>query len=254
MSRVGSSPWSLGSLTARIPLFPPPSPGTPLVPASRTPARSCPASLRGLSDRELLARVKDLVSRERAVTLEILVHLIEVERRRLHLGLGYPSLFEYCTSAPRLLELRGEPANPLRPVYPGLPRSLRATRKERGQPELRVVGGLDPHEGEQGRSPDADPEQIPERGRGDRGGLQAAGLASGPGEAGVRGGRGAARERGSRIAVSIWRARIAVVRTHSGNVPDGHQQPTPLAVSTDGARELLRNSTDLGVRLLPLRE
>jgi hypothetical protein len=53
--------------------------------------------LSGLSDRELLARVKALVSRERATTLEILLHLIEVERRRLHLGLGYPSLFEYCT-------------------------------------------------------------------------------------------------------------------------------------------------------------
>jgi 5-methylcytosine-specific restriction endonuclease McrA len=25
------------------------------------------------------------------------VHLIEVERRRLHLGLGYPSMFDYCT-------------------------------------------------------------------------------------------------------------------------------------------------------------
>ena len=53
-------------------------------------------TLTGLSNRELLSRVKDLVSRERAVTLEILVHLIEVERRRLYLGLGYPSLFEYC--------------------------------------------------------------------------------------------------------------------------------------------------------------
>jgi hypothetical protein len=41
--------------------------------------------------------VKDLVSRERAVTLEILVHLIEVERRRLHVGLGYASMFDYCT-------------------------------------------------------------------------------------------------------------------------------------------------------------
>jgi 5-methylcytosine-specific restriction endonuclease McrA len=53
-------------------------------------------ALSGLSDRELLARVKDLVSQERAVTLEVLLHLNEVERRRLHLGLGYPSLFEYC--------------------------------------------------------------------------------------------------------------------------------------------------------------
>jgi 5-methylcytosine-specific restriction endonuclease McrA len=58
--------------------------------------RPSPARLRGISDRELLSRVKDLVSRERAVTLEILVHLNEVERRRLHLGLGYPSMFEYA--------------------------------------------------------------------------------------------------------------------------------------------------------------
>ena len=54
-------------------------------------------TLSGLSDRELLSRVKELVSRERAVTLEVLVHLIEVERRKLHLGLGYASMFDYCT-------------------------------------------------------------------------------------------------------------------------------------------------------------
>jgi len=57
---------------------------------SRRPALS------GISDRELLALVKTLVAQERATTLEILVHLIEVERRKLHLSLGYPSLFEYC--------------------------------------------------------------------------------------------------------------------------------------------------------------
>jgi hypothetical protein len=44
-----------------------------------------------------LSKVKDLVSRERAVTLEILVHMIEVERRRLHLGLGFASMFDFCT-------------------------------------------------------------------------------------------------------------------------------------------------------------
>ena len=54
-------------------------------------------TLSGLSDRELLSRVKDLVSRERAVTLEILIHLNEVERRRLHVGLAYASMFDYCT-------------------------------------------------------------------------------------------------------------------------------------------------------------
>jgi hypothetical protein len=41
--------------------------------------------------------VKDLVVRERAVTLEILLHLTEVERRRLHVELGYASMFDYCT-------------------------------------------------------------------------------------------------------------------------------------------------------------
>ena len=72
--------------------------------ASAGVSRSCSAdsapplrSLSGLSDGELLSRVKDLVARERAVTLEILVHLIEVERRRLHVGLGYASMFEYAT-------------------------------------------------------------------------------------------------------------------------------------------------------------
>jgi hypothetical protein len=65
-----------------------------LVTRSNSARRS--GALSALSDRELLSRVKDLVSRERATTLEILVHLNEVERRRLHLGLGYPSLFEYC--------------------------------------------------------------------------------------------------------------------------------------------------------------
>ncbi len=50
-----------------------------------------------LSDCELLGRLKSLVEKERTTTLEILLHLNEVERRRLHLSLGYPSLFEYCT-------------------------------------------------------------------------------------------------------------------------------------------------------------
>jgi hypothetical protein len=66
-----------------------------LVTRSNSSRRS--SALSGLSDRELLARVKALVAQERATTLDILAHLNEVERRRLHLGLGYPSLFEYCT-------------------------------------------------------------------------------------------------------------------------------------------------------------
>jgi len=58
---------------------------------------SAPATLSGLSDRDLLTRVNRLVRREREITYEILHHLNEVERRRLYLPLGFGSLFDYCT-------------------------------------------------------------------------------------------------------------------------------------------------------------
>jgi 5-methylcytosine-specific restriction endonuclease McrA len=53
-------------------------------------------SLSKLSDKELLNRVTTLVRHERETTLSILLHLNEVYRRRLYLGLGYRSLFDYC--------------------------------------------------------------------------------------------------------------------------------------------------------------
>ena len=54
-------------------------------------------SLTPLTDKELAAALHELAAGERASTLEILVHLSEFERRDLHLRLGYPSMFEYCT-------------------------------------------------------------------------------------------------------------------------------------------------------------
>ena len=54
-------------------------------------------TLKSLSDKELLAEILKLRRREHRTTLEILVHLNEIERRRLHLKLGCSSLFEYCT-------------------------------------------------------------------------------------------------------------------------------------------------------------
>ena len=54
-------------------------------------------SLKALSDQELQSRIQKLVSRERSTTIDILLHLNEVERRRLYLKLGYSSLFDYCT-------------------------------------------------------------------------------------------------------------------------------------------------------------
>ena len=53
---------------------------------------------RSLSDKSLLYRIQRLTRRERAITLLVLLHLNEIERRRLHLKLGYSSMFDYCTS------------------------------------------------------------------------------------------------------------------------------------------------------------
>ena len=50
-----------------------------------------------LSDASLLRDIESLAGQEKATTLEILLHLNEVEKRSLHLSQGYASLFDYCT-------------------------------------------------------------------------------------------------------------------------------------------------------------
>jgi hypothetical protein len=49
-----------------------------------------------LSDAELLAKTKSLVREEKRITQEVLDHLEEVEYRKLHLSIGYSSLYSYC--------------------------------------------------------------------------------------------------------------------------------------------------------------
>ncbi len=53
-------------------------------------------NLRGLSDKNLLENLNDLVHGEREITLKVLHHLREVERRHLYAKLSYSSLFEYA--------------------------------------------------------------------------------------------------------------------------------------------------------------
>jgi 5-methylcytosine-specific restriction endonuclease McrA len=55
-------------------------------------------SLKGISNAELISKLKKLVAHEQDLTLKILPHLAEVERRGLYLEKGYSSLFEYCRS------------------------------------------------------------------------------------------------------------------------------------------------------------
>jgi 5-methylcytosine-specific restriction endonuclease McrA len=63
-----------------------------------------PVSLRSLSDADICSRVRDLAARERKLTLLLLLHLNEIERRKLHLKQGYSSMFDYCTSGLRYSE------------------------------------------------------------------------------------------------------------------------------------------------------
>lgn len=52
-----------------------------------------------MTDEALVAETKRLAGLERRSMAELLALLIEVERRSLHLALGYPSMFVYCTRA-----------------------------------------------------------------------------------------------------------------------------------------------------------
>src|ERR1041385_9545776 len=53
-------------------------------------------NLKALSDAELLESTHQAVAAERESTAYVLAHLEEVERRKLHLQMGYSSMLDYC--------------------------------------------------------------------------------------------------------------------------------------------------------------
>jgi 5-methylcytosine-specific restriction endonuclease McrA len=57
-----------------------------------------------LSNDQLLSALDSLVASERRLLARVIGMLIEVEDRRLHLELAYPSMFAFCTSKLRLSE------------------------------------------------------------------------------------------------------------------------------------------------------
>jgi hypothetical protein len=57
-----------------------------------------------LSDDELIAEVKRLAGCERGATVDLIIHLAELDKRRLYLNAGCSSLFGYCTEVLRLSE------------------------------------------------------------------------------------------------------------------------------------------------------
>lgn len=62
------------------------------------------ASLRRLSDTELVARVKDLATRERGAMVLLVAHIAELDTRDVHLRAGHGSLFAYCREVLALSE------------------------------------------------------------------------------------------------------------------------------------------------------
>jgi 5-methylcytosine-specific restriction endonuclease McrA len=61
-------------------------------------------SLRSVSDQEILSRTSALAAQDRKLTLSLLLHLNEVELRKLYLKSGHGSMFDYCTSRLRYSE------------------------------------------------------------------------------------------------------------------------------------------------------
>src|SRR5687768_6806159 len=55
--------------------------------------------LSDIADDVLLSNTKALVKCGQSVTAELLLHLGEVDARRLYLGLAFPSLFAWCVGA-----------------------------------------------------------------------------------------------------------------------------------------------------------
>jgi 5-methylcytosine-specific restriction endonuclease McrA len=49
-----------------------------------------------LTDFQLIQRLDALVQEERETTLEVIRHIIGFDRRKLYLGIGYSSLYDYC--------------------------------------------------------------------------------------------------------------------------------------------------------------
>jgi len=61
-------------------------------------------SLVSLPDQQLLANTDSIVVQDRKLTLKLLVHLHEIDRRKLYLKQGYASMFDYCTRRLRFSE------------------------------------------------------------------------------------------------------------------------------------------------------
>ena len=59
-------------------------------------AKNANISLKYIRNDQLLLQTKNLVQKERQINIQVLQHLQEIEKRKLYLDRGFPSLFEYA--------------------------------------------------------------------------------------------------------------------------------------------------------------
>jgi hypothetical protein len=64
-------------------------------------------SLTALSDQDLIVEARRLAADERTATAMLIACLAELDARRLHLGMGYSSLHDYCAKALHLTDYAG---------------------------------------------------------------------------------------------------------------------------------------------------
>lgn len=96
-----------------------------------------------LSDQELLQQVRHLAERERGATVSLIVHLAELDTRRLYLQEGYSSTFAYCMLALHMSEYAAYARIEAARVSNKFPIILEML--EDGSVNLTTVGILAPH-------------------------------------------------------------------------------------------------------------
>src|SRR5450631_912352 len=99
--------------------------------------------LLSVKNAELLAGLSRLVQRGNELTAEVLAHLAELEERRLHLQLGFPSLFAYCVQALGLSEGSAGRRVAAARVCRRFPEAFELVA--RGELHLSALCGLAPH-------------------------------------------------------------------------------------------------------------
>ena len=98
-TKASTSSRLSGNSTSRSTKLSTKSTRTATKPSTSRPAKAIPGArtLKDISDKALLSGIRRLSDRERETVLSILVHLVEIDHRRLYLPLGFSSLYKFCT-------------------------------------------------------------------------------------------------------------------------------------------------------------